>query len=49
MMVIVGMSTTWRACGMMPQFFVEKDSECASPSPPPPFYMNFYEVNSRLF
>lgn len=30
-LIVVGMSATWRACGVMPQFFVEKNSEWLSP------------------
>lgn len=33
MLATVGMSIAYRACGNMPQFFMEKDGECASPSP----------------
>lgn len=31
MLAVVGMNATWRARGMTPQFFMEKDGECASP------------------
>ena len=33
MLAVVGMSVIWRARGAMPQFFVEKDSECLSSIP----------------